>query len=692
MRKLLLILILVLAAAVGFSVFNLKAAGSRMLAHYLSAVEEVGDYRASAAGVRLSLWPRPAISIHGLSVDCGGEQPCLSVPVIHVFPRLLPLLSGRARVSSVLAEGVEVVVLRDRAGHWKLPPLIGSFAYGPLGRLGFELKDLKVEGGRFVFVDENGPTRLGLEVDEVSLGLSLAGGGVGFTISAVPFGASSRLEASGVWESGGGPTGGHRLDLSFKVDEAALDRLEYLLPEFAGKGIDGPVSFVGSAAGYLGERSSEDVPAEPLLVEVRGSTVLDMLGTRAPLMFRLEGSVDDQRIRLGAGQLEWDGLSAAVTGWTAAARQGRVALRFSFDRLGVAEVARRLGVPLPWRPRGMLTGVVRVDGSRRKPRLTYQASLEDLSLERFEKFPLHINKASLTGSIMSINAEVSASVAVAGLSVGSIKMPAALLGLVYWRDRLTFTSLNNRLWDGQVGCSAAYDADGYKGGALVEDVLVAELLAALLPGHWPIGVEARLDGILSLGGGRDEAEAGARVGMHDGRVTGFGLLHAVVASIAAEAGLDVFALERVVATASGALGSNVTEFSRLVLDLSISQDGFEFSGFEMTTAAGTVRALGSVDGQGNVMAWGELHLDAPVARIMIGGIPALAALASADGSLFVPVTIGGSLVAPDVVADPVFLKRLALVGSGRPVAPFSVLDFGPGLSIDLPSLDEHFGR
>ncbi len=169
-------------------------------------------------------------------------------------------------------------------------------------------------------------------------------------------------------------------------------------------------------------------------------------------------------------------------------------------------------------------------------------------------------------------------------------------------------------------------------------------------------------------------------------------MHAVVASIAAEAGMDVFALERVLATEPGALGSNVTEFSRLALDLSISRDGFEFSGFEMTTAAGTVRALGSVDGQGNVMAWGELHLDAPVARTMIGGVPELAALAAADGSLFVPVTIGGSLAAPDVAADPVFLKRLALVRSGRQVTPFSVLDFGPGLSLDLPSLDEHFGR
>ena len=192
------VLILLLEAFAAFVL--LVAAGLFWAAHYIDAPEfrhqfasVVGDLTGRKVELKgdlnIVLFPTLSMAVHDLSLSGneGGEAPPLvSVHSLLVSARLLPLLSKRVEIRTVVVNDMELNLIRSRSGEFNWQEMTerqGSVEEGASG-LYFDtitLDGLEVSNATIRYTDEKEGQRLDLSGIDVRTGAIVSGGEIPFT-------------------------------------------------------------------------------------------------------------------------------------------------------------------------------------------------------------------------------------------------------------------------------------------------------------------------------------------------------------------------------------------------------------------------------------------------------------------------------------------------------------------------------
>lgn len=669
MRKFLLVAAALVAGAVSFALYNLKAEVGRSADNYAADIKERTGAELEIGELGFDLVPFPAVELRRLVIKAPkGRASDLEVDVVRVYPRLLPLLVGRVSVRRLRASGAGLSVVKNASGNIETLSLsmAGLTSAGTGGRI-------TIDRSRLLIEDRSGPEPARLEIRDLELEIRADAQGTDFKLEGTPLGRGSRLRASGRIE--GGQDGG-QIELAFDLRRGRVEALVAAFPSLALLMLKGPVAITGTVSGPLGPlslrgssdsrgESDEGPPVEPLKLSIKAGAELGLFGSSHDAGLEAELALDGRRLLLRKGKLAWAGLRAALSGWTQTVAGGRMSLRLTFEEVDLSEQLARLGVEGPWRAEALLDGVLRIDGNRGKPRLSYRVVADRGSFSHGSWVAADCGPLEVSGNIAAINADVSASFVMEDLDIGQTRLETARLGLVYWRDKLTVTSLETPAFDGKFSLSAAlYPRENWRleGGAVLTDLDPGALAAlfSLATDGLPSG---RLDALVHFGRDSGAAWTKARVGVHLGSFPGRSPLNLL---------------------ATGLTASSVSEddeagswpFERLAFDAERSGDGWRLAAVAVETEQGRLEGEGRVDGQGELTLTGRAVLDEVSAAAIAELRPALATLIGEDGTLVVPVEIEGGR------------EGFKLRAAATAIAAGPRTD----IEMDLPSLEEHFGR
>jgi len=707
MRKLLLVLGIAVAAAIGFSMSTLKAKVRRATDEFVAAVsgEHAGEITVGSVGV--ALFPWPSVRIEDVRVMAaagdgdgdGGEktdtEPLIVAPVVRVDPHLLPMLIGLARVDSVRIVEPVVTLERQRDGS-----VAAALPLMTLGRSGVSDFSISVEDGRLRVIGQGADAADAapeLDVTGISMHLSAApeGQGVVYHIDgAEPLGDGSTLTGDVVHVPGVGPTGGDKLDVDLRLEGADPSRLLTMPERLSRAKLVGPISLDAKASGYVGEHSTEVAPAEPLDGKIEGTVGLQVFGLERPLQIDLETAFDDKRFMLRKGSLDWGGLPLEVSGWLARGAEAKIGGQLRWEHVDADALLSQFGVDERWRPQAKVSGEVRLMGDLDRPLVRYEATAPSVKLVPWPSLPLVSGPMRVTGSLLAINADASGSFNGSDLRIADARLPAALFGMQYWRDKLTFSALDQEAWGGRADLSFAYRPDeenDVEGGGILSHMDAEEVLSNLFP-KMHFVIHGSLDSIFQIGIGADGPWAVGRVGIHHGKVGQSGVVRAVLDEAFAGAGRAFEVEDALMRSYPGALSQERTEFQRVAFDFKTRTDGVDVKSVEIRLPYATIQGEGALDSRGSIDGTGTISLSEPLSADLARRTKGLRSLVAEDGRIHVPIRVGGEADAAEVHAEARFVDALARALKGEKVEPFPPPVEGPGFGIDMPSLSEHFQR
>jgi hypothetical protein len=708
MRKLFLVLGIAVAAAIGFSMSTLKAKVRRATDEFVAAVsgEHAGEVTIGSVGI--ALFPWPSVRIEDVRVvavpaeaegdeeantEAKAEAPLIVAPDVRVDAHLLPLLVGLARVDSVRIIDPVVTLERQRDGS-----VAAALPLATLGRSGASEFTISVEDGRLRVMRDDAPDAEPLlDVTGISMQLGAAsqGKGVVYHIArARPLGDDSSLTGDIVHVPGAGPTGGDRLDIALRLEGGDPNRLVTLPERLSRERLIGPLSVVAKASGYVGERSTEAVPAEPLDGKIEGTLGLEVFGLERPLKFDLETALDDKRFMLRKGSADWGGLPLDVSGWVARGPESKIGGKLRWEHVDAAALLSKFDVAERWRPQAKVSGEVRVMGQLDRPLVRYEATAPTVKLVPWPSLPLVSGPMRVTGSLLAINADVSGSFDGTDLRIADARLPEALFGVQYWRDKLTLSALDQEAWGGRADLSFAYRPDetnDVEGGGILSHMNAEEVLSNLFP-KMDFKIHGSLDSIFQIGIAADGPWAKGRVGIHHGKVGQSGLVRSVLEEAFTTAGRHFEVEDSLMRSYPGALAEGRTEFQRIAFDFQTRTDGVDLKTAEIRLPYATVNGEGRLDTQGTIVGSGTISLSEPLTADLARRTKALRALIADDGRIHIPIHFEGKPDAAEVHPDPRFVEVLERALRGEKVEPFPAPVEGPGLGLDMPSLREHFQR
>lgn len=524
---------------------------------------------------------------------------------------------------------------------------------------GLPLKIRTIGHGDFVLTDAH-----------VLLAPSADGSSCRFELSGVPFGAGSRVEASGTVRWNSGPFGGHRLEAALRVDGAPVETLRKAFPKRFDASVGGVASLEAKAAGIVGETTTEDAPATPLKGHLVAKAEWTVLGRRGPLTVDSDFSLDDRRVRLMAGRLGWQEFDLALQGWFTPTSQGPFDLTASFSGIDSGRVAGAWNVPAEWTPSSTLAGRFTWKGEPGESILRYEASAPVIDLPAWGGWPVHIEGAKLSGGILEVNLDASASVRCTGLRVGDLVLPPVPGGLQWWRGALTFATAKVPVWDGTVTMSIGYKPAEHPAfsmsGALIGTK--AEQAAAVLLAPLGLDVDGRASMAWTFG---QDGERHPKWTVHgsllNGRVGNVDLVaKALDALAAADASLALSDAASLVPQPRKGKGLKV---DRLFVEVEKKDGVFLLGGLVLGSGDFGFEGDGSWTPAGGLDVAGTLTIPEPVAARLVAAAPWLAALRSPGGVLLVPLLVRGPTASPSVALDPSFATLLAAAHRGDAVAP-----------------------
>ena len=101
----------------------------------------------------------------------------------------------------------------------------------------------------------------------------------------------------------------------------------------------GPIDFEMKADGFVGERTTEAVPAEPLTGSMRAEMDFDLFGLTKKATFENGFALDDKRLALRDGKGSWGERPFRYSGWIArGVGSNKVNLRLGADDIDVDEL------------------------------------------------------------------------------------------------------------------------------------------------------------------------------------------------------------------------------------------------------------------------------------------------------------------------------------------------------------------
>jgi hypothetical protein len=394
-----------------------------------------------------------------------------------------------------------------------------------------------------------------------------------------------------------------------------------------------------AAEGFLGERTTEVMPAEPLAGRMHLEVGLDLLGVKHRAVFDNGVALDDKRWVLKDGKGKWGERPFTFAGWIARVpTANKVNLRLSFEHVNAADVMAEYAIDERWRPQADVSGEIRMEGSFDYPLTRYEAKMPSFTWNAWPSTPVSSGPMNVRGSLLAINTDVSASFETNELKVGTIVAKNVLVGSTWWHEKLTITSMNLPMWGGRTDSSAAYEPaaeERWKGGALLHDLDAGVFLPQAMP-DLGLRVDGRLDGS-GEGGYRDGALwYRGRVGLHEGTLGPQSLLRVVASEVIKAAGADPAVLDEL-ATRHPALASDKLAFKRIAIDFQAQPPGTALRIGDLVSDGGTLTLEATADATKHVAADGLAVFVPPVSADLAGRVPALARLLSSNGSLQVPV-------------------------------------------------------
>lgn len=693
MRKLILLFAVGVAAAAGFSLSTLKAEVRRGTLELAQSIADRSGADVSVGDVAISLLPRPAVEVRDVSVamshdDAGG--PIVKAPSIRVYPKLMPLLIGRAVIGSLEAVEPALEVRRTRAGDLVtfLPPgALDAFERSPFL--------VALRGGRLTIEDELSSPTAYLQADDLSAEVfpAASDGSIRVRAEAVLLGQGSRARMEASLRRGTGPTGGDWVKYTLEVSDGSAEALQRAFPLLADAELSGSVRIEASGEGYLGERSTEAAPAEPLVGHLAGEVSLAIAGRSELLSFDLRTAVDDKRYQIRSGSALWAGVEFAVSGWMSRHPGDKVGIRLQFSDVDPSAVLEGYGVAERWRPEATVSGTIRVTGTLGYPLVRYEASMPTLEFNPWPPTGLKTGPVKVRGSLLAVNADISGSFEMQDIEVGSVRLPRAGLGVSYWRDKLTVSALDVSLWGGSANLSLAYypeQGHSVEGGGTLENADARDVFSSVVA-DLGLEVEGRADMLVQVGIDARGPWALGRVGLHRGRLGPRGFVHDVIGSVLAERGQRGL-LGGLIASHPHLLATDHVSFRRTSFDFQTRDDGLSIRSLKMDMGDGELRGEGLIDNDNRVAGWGTLILAPGLSAELAQAVAEIAPLVGTDGSLRVPVRLQSGERIGELEPDERFTHALARSARGEPVGPFMTMESDSSIFSELPALEDHFGR
>lgn len=693
MRKAILILAVAIAILSVFGASALRARVSAIAPEVGAQIEKKLGTRIELGEVSVSFFPLAA-EIRDVVVSGRQQsvQPFLVIDKVRVRPALLPLVMGRLSVRSITLRRPTFQLLRnDRDG--RLSSYVPDGLAASLARLPFEIE---VRDGTVLRENRTSdPPVASLRVQSVYG--RIRGGDEGrlhIDLEGAPLGPGSSGRLRLAYEPGVGPTGGDDVELELDVHRGSVAALKGAFESLSNADIRDPVQLSLRADGLYGEQSTLSTPAEPLFGTLRGSVGMAVAGKEDRLDLDLAVAVDDSRFEVRSGKGTWGDFAFEATAWMTRGVPYKLSAKIDVEPFELEEVAAAYGVDERWRPRGRAEDfVLRVTGTAMEPLFRYEAKVPEIEFRGWQdRLAVKAGPAAVTGSVLAVNTDISASFRADELRVGSARIDDFVFGTSYWRERISVTSLGTSLYGGTIDGSLAIFpkvSSDVLGGGLLRDADVETLIRNVVPGL-PVRISGRADIAVQIGSDEQGPWVVGRAGIHRGRIDGSNWAREIVSRALDDAGA-ADALDSVTRSQRRLLAaSDATAFERMAVD-------FETRGAVITLPRVVVDLPGAqVRGRGRIAEDRSVSIEAAlwpgdgVAASLLQASAALGRARNAAGEMALPFMLGitGTESEWALTAE----SAAALRGAAEAPAVLTPIEVGPAAFPDLPPLKQQFGR
>ena len=675
---------IVAAASLRSRVASVAPALANDIAEKIGAKIEIGD-------VSVSLFP-PSARVRNVRVTDRdrSRSPFLVLDALRVDVAFRSLLQGSLHVRDVWAEKPRLEVVRDEQG----------------GQVSLVSEDFLARLAKTPFLAHVADGEVLLEDRTVTPAVRLAATGVGGALESGSGGALAAKLFGRVLDSTEdatldfeltpdvGPTGGDRLSFDLKVKGGRVQALKDAIVAFRGAALIDPVVIELQGARLLGEKSTEARPVEALPGKVKVSIGAEIGGTSGVVEIEAETAIDDTRFHVRRGRASWADFVCEPTGWVMLRSPYEVSARIVAAPFDLASAAERFGFAERFRPKGTMSTTIRVTGNAGEQLvLRHAGEVKALEFNAWPVIPIKASSVGVKGALVAINTDVSASLGVSSLEVGTLRLDVARAGLTYWKDKLSLSFQDMPFYDGIALGSVSYwpaTAEGPQGGLMVRNADAEAVLHNFAP-RLALDLSGRIDSISQLRWDDSGLLVRGRAGVHSGRVAGPNWIRTLVAEALTHAGRGD-ALASIAGKAATALADAGTRFRRVAVDYETRDGTVRLPRVVLTTDGAEIRASGEIALDGSVSLDGFLHARDELARAIVDTVPALGAIRSSAGALVIPFALRAHDAGSTIATTPEYRDRVAASLAGRAVSPLEIVRVPVAQYEGVLTLQKQFAR
>ncbi len=690
MRKVILALVVLVLVVSGVAAVSLRSRVAAMAPEVGRQIAEKIGTKVEIGDVDVSLFPLAA-KIRDVRVlrHERSTAPFLTIETVRVGAALLSLFGGKLDVQSVVAERPRIEIVRDEEGR-QLSELSEDL-FASLAKLPFTVQ---VTDGGLLIEDRNvtPPRRLSAERVRGSVQGGVEGALVAKLEGSV-LGSSDDATLDLQLKPDAGPSGGDHVTVDFRVKDGRADAVKEAFVILREADLVDPLSFEMQSAGLIGEKSTESKPAEPTLGKLKGSMGVVVGGLSDRLEVDVETAFDDSRYQVRRGQARWGGFVFEPTGWVTLKDPRKISAKLVFERFALTAAAERFGFEEKWRPKGNMDLTIRATGTTDEVLVRHEGKIDALEFHGWSAIPIKATPVSISGALLSVNTDISASFTLSSLEVGTARLDQALVGLNYWKNKLTFSSIDAPFYDGTALGSIVFwpkTEDPVEGGLMFRNSDAETVLKNIAP-RISLGVYGRSDAILEMKHDAEGLRVRGRAGIHEGRIAGSNWMRQLVADALGLAGRPD-ALAPVAAAAASTLADVGTRFDRVAIDFEVNDGTVRMPRVVVTAEGAEIRGRGEIAADGSVSIDGALLPEEPLSRALTDAAPALGAVKSTKGSFAVPFTLRAAAAGTRVTATPAFRDAVAAAVAGNTPPPLAIEEIPPAEFGTMLRLRKQFGR
>jgi uncharacterized protein involved in outer membrane biogenesis len=404
------VIILIVAALIGYAYFNLNSIIASQRARLLARVSDAVGRPLEADEIKASLSRGVAIEITGVKL---ADDPAFSqLPFVQADDILLkvefwPLLGKELKVTELVLRQPQIRIIRGATGamnvstigkksgennrpkpgggsSWSGGGLGSGNAGGSPGAAAVSIKTLTIEGGRIFYLDQQ-TAAAPVTINAINLKIQNFGLASPFDIALelAAFGDHKNVEVSGtagpIMQNGAIDTGAIQIDLETTVGPLALAQLK-AVPQLA-KALPRALTFTDAAELKTKISGTVDALHFEAASDLTPNRVIYAPGfdkpAGTPLIFTASGTRTDDRLTVQEVNLTLANLKAKITRIAIAA--GTVTARVDTNRFDIAPVAGMIAAARPYGPTGAAEVHTVVSLGGKQPRFNGQVTLANVN-------------------------------------------------------------------------------------------------------------------------------------------------------------------------------------------------------------------------------------------------------------------------------------------------------------------------